>query len=65
MAMTKLYIDKGIVNQGVIQTNSGAEAVFRTMVSSPATFKEDLSAPRYTLIKAGWCNIPLWLMGSA
>ena len=40
----------------MIQTNSWAEAVFRTTVRSPATFKEELS---------GWCNIPLCLVGSA
>ena len=37
----------------VIQTNSRAAAVFWTMVWSPATFKEKLSAPSETLIKAG------------
>ena len=37
----------------MIQTNSGAEAVFSTMVLSPATFKEELSTPSETLIKAG------------
>ena len=46
----------------VIQTNSGAEAVFRIMVWSPATLKEKLSAPRETLIKAGiaWWVVPSW-----
>ena len=47
----------------MIQTNSWDEAVFWTIVRSPATFKEEHSAPRETLIKAGWCNIPLCLMG--
>ena len=37
----------------MIETNSGDEAVFSTMVWSPATFKEELSAPSGTLIKAG------------
>ena len=30
----------------------------------PATFKDELSAPRETLINAGQCNIPLCLKGS-
>ena len=49
----------------VIQTTGGAETVFRTMMWSPATFKDELSAPRKTLIKSGWCNIQLCLVGSA
>ena len=52
-AYIKLCIDNIFVDHLVIQTNSGAEAVFRTMVGSPATFKEELSAPREALIKAG------------
>ena len=57
----KLCIDKIIVDYHVIQTNNGAEALFR----SPGTFKEELLAPRKMLIKAGWCNILLCLLGSA
>ena len=49
----------------MIQTNSWAEAVFRTTVRRSATFKEELSAPKETLIIAGWCNIPLCAVGSA
>ena len=49
----------------VIQTNSWAEAVFQTTVRHPATFKGELSAPWEILIKAGWCNILLCLVGSA
>ena len=60
----KLCVDKILADHCVIQTNSWAEAVFRTMVRSPATFKEQLSAPRETLITVGWCNIPLCLVGS-
>ena len=52
----KLCVDKILVDRCAIQTNSWAEAVFRTMVRSPATFKEELSAPRETWIIAGWCN---------
>ena len=47
----------------VIQTSSWADAVFRTKVRSPATFKEEMPAPKETLIKAGWCNIPFYLIG--
>ena len=48
----------------VIQTNSGAEAVFWTMVWNLATFKEELSALRETLIKAGGHSrvVPSWLV---
>ena len=48
----------------VIQTNSGAEAVFWTMVWNPVTFKEELSALRETLIKAGRHSrvLPTWLV---
>ena len=49
----------------MIQINSWAEAVFRTTVRIPAIFKEELSAPRETLITAGWFNIPLCLVDSA
>ena len=56
----KLCIDKILVDHCVIQTNSRAEAVWiRTMVWSPATFKEELSALTETFIKAAWCNISL------
>ena len=37
-----LCIDKILVDDRVIQTNSWAETVFRTMVRGPATFKEEL-----------------------
>ena len=40
------------VDHHVIQTNNVAEAVFQTMVWSPATLKEELPAPSETLIKA-------------
>ena len=61
----KLCIDNILEDHCVVQTNSWAEAVFQTTVKSPATFKENLSALRETLIKAGWCNITLCLMGIA
>ena len=37
----------------MIQTNRWAGSVFPTPVGGPATFKEELLAPRETLIKAG------------
>ena len=37
----------------MIQTNGMAEVVFWAMVWSYAIYKEELSAPRETLIKAG------------
>ena len=60
----KLRSSNGSLALCVIQKNSWAEAVFRTMVRSPATFKEKLSAPRETLITAGWHDILLCLVGS-
>ena len=53
------------MNHCVIQTKSWTESVFWTTVRSPATIKEKLLAPKETLIKAGWCNISLYLVGSA
>ena len=48
----------------VIQTNRGAGSVFQTTGGGPATFKDDLTAPRDTLIKAAaCCSILLCLMG--
>ena len=46
----------------VIQTNSVAEVVFWAMVWSYAIYKEELSAPRETSIKAGiaWWVSPSW-----
>ena len=52
------------MDHNVLQTNSGAEAVFQTMVWNPAALQDELSAPRKTLIKVGWCSIPLCLKGS-
>ena len=43
----------------MIQTHGVVGYVFRTTVGSPAPFKERLPAPRETLIKASWRNIPL------
>ena len=34
-------------------------------MESPATSREEVPVPRETLIKVGWCNIPLYLVGSA
>ena len=61
----KLCVDKILADHCVIQTNSWVEAVFQTIVRSPATFKKELLAPRETLITAGWCNILLCLAGCA
>ena len=58
-------VDMILVDHCVIQTNIWAEAVCGTTVRNPATFKEELSAPRETLITAGWCNILLCLAGCA
>ena len=60
-----LCVDKILVDHCVIQTKSWAEAVFRTTLRSSATFKEELPAPRETLITVGWCNILLCLVGNA
>ena len=38
--------------------------MFQTTVGSPVIIKEELLASRETLIKAGYCNIPLCLVGS-
>ena len=46
-----------IVDHHVTQTNGGGDAVFRTMVWSSATLKEELSAPRETLINAGCAEL--------
>ena len=31
------------------------------LAGSPKMLKEELPVPRKTLIKAGWCSIPLYL----
>ena len=54
--LNKAIFAKILVDHRVIKTKSGAE------VWCPATLKEELSAPRKTLIKKSWCNIPLCLM---
>ena len=41
----------------MIQKKKKGGSVFRTTMESPAIFKEELPAPRATLVKAGWCNI--------
>ena len=48
----------------MIQTTRRTESVLRTAVANPAIFKEELPAPRETLIKAGCCNTLLRVMGS-
>ena len=60
----KLCVDKILADHCLIQTNSWDKAVFQTTLRSPATFKEELSAPRDNLMTAGWCNISLCLVGS-
>ena len=54
--LNKAIFAKILVDHRVIKTKSGAE------VWCPATLKEELSAPRKTLINKSWCNIPLCLM---
>ena len=44
----------------MIQTNSRNGAVFPT-ARSPVTLKEELPAPKETLIKAGWFLVREWL----
>lgn len=39
----------------------GLELPFETQWEAPATFNEELPAPRATFIKAGWCLVSEWL----
>ena len=43
----------------LIQKNRGATPMFRTTVGSLVILKEELPAPRETVVKAGW-----WVMSS-
>ena len=46
----------------MIQTNGGVRSVFQTTVRKPTISKEEVQAPRETLIKAGYCNTLLCLV---
>ena len=60
----EIFVVHVVVDHYVIQTNSWVGTVFCITLENPITFKEDPLFPRETLMKSGWFNISLHLMGS-